>query len=95
LCRTDGFAELTSDAALLAGGVSAEGVLATEARADGSLLEGVVDLRRRRERCIDQAELKAELGAKKARTVIFVSKKYLRLMDMPRVSSERKRVCAL
>jgi hypothetical protein len=44
LCRADCLAELARNAALLACGVPAQGVLATKAVADGSLLKGVVDL---------------------------------------------------
>ncbi len=43
-----GLAELARDAALLAGRVAPQHVLAAEARADRALLEGVVDLRPRR-----------------------------------------------
>lgn len=43
LGRADGFAELASDAALLASWVSAQGVFATEPRRDGTLFEGIVD----------------------------------------------------
>ena len=41
----DSLAELAGDAALLAGGVATQRVLAAEARTDGALLEGVIDLR--------------------------------------------------
>jgi len=43
LCWADGFAQLTGNAALFAGGISSQGVLATEAWADGAFLEWVVD----------------------------------------------------
>lgn len=43
LCWADGFAQLAGDAALFAGRVAAQGVLATEAGRDGTLLEGVED----------------------------------------------------
>ena len=43
LCRADGLAQLAGDAAFLARWVASQGVLATEARRDGALLEGVVD----------------------------------------------------
>lgn len=43
LSGADGLAELARDATFFAGGVSAEGVLATEARAKRTLLEGVHD----------------------------------------------------
>lgn len=44
LCWADCLAQLAGNAALLARGVAAQGVLAAEAWADGTLLEGVVDL---------------------------------------------------
>lgn len=44
LRRADGLAELAGDAALLAGGVAPQHVLAAEARADRALLKRVVDL---------------------------------------------------
>ena len=43
LSWADGLAELARDAPLLAAGVAAQRVLAAEARAEGALLEGVVD----------------------------------------------------
>ena len=43
LCGTGRLAELAGDAPLVSGGVPAQGVLATEAGAQISLLEGVVD----------------------------------------------------
>lgn len=43
LSGADGLAQLAGNAALLTGRVAAKGVLATEARGDGALLEGVVD----------------------------------------------------
>lgn len=43
LGRADGLAQLAGDAALLARGVAAEGVLAAEAGGDGALFEWVVD----------------------------------------------------
>ena len=43
LRRADSFAELASNAALLASRVPSQGVLATEAGGDGALLEGVKD----------------------------------------------------
>lgn len=43
LRRADGLAELAGNAALLAGGVPSQGVLATEAGGNGALLEGVED----------------------------------------------------
>jgi len=46
----DGFAEFAGDAAFFTGGVAAEGVLAAEARGDGTLFEGVVDCVARRGR---------------------------------------------
>jgi len=39
----NGLAQLTGNASLFTSGVAAEGVLATETRTDGTLLEGVVD----------------------------------------------------
>ncbi len=44
----DGFAQLARDAALLARGVAAQGVLAAEAGRDGAFFEGVVDCVSRR-----------------------------------------------
>jgi hypothetical protein len=43
LCRADGFTQLAGNASLFTGRVAAQGVLATETRADGTLLERVVD----------------------------------------------------
>ena len=43
LRRTNGFAQLAGDAALLAGRVASQGVLASEAGTERSLLERVVD----------------------------------------------------
>lgn len=42
LRRADGLAQLAGDATLLAGGVTSEGVLASETGAQGTLFEGVV-----------------------------------------------------
>jgi hypothetical protein len=44
LCRAHSLTQLACNAALLAGGVAPQRMLATEARADRSLLKGVVDL---------------------------------------------------
>lgn len=43
LGRADGLAEFAGDAALLAGGIAAQGVFATEAGGDGTLFKGVED----------------------------------------------------